>query len=133
MTDARLVSLAPLVAFGCALVVMLRVATAPAAPPKRVATPAEQKQIADSVAADEWNWTRDTTRNFPSDRWSQRDDFHSVESRRLQELARQKGIRIEDAIRAVDDDIHRRNARGDAAPDGRNARAVPCKPRPFYD
>ena len=75
----------------------------------------------------------ETTQNFPQDHWSQRDDFHGREWRQAADSAKDKGIRIEDVLRGVDDDLHARRARRPDAPDDRNARAVPCKPRPFYD
>lgn len=130
---SRLGPLAVLTTMACTLVIVVKVATAPAAPPRRTATAAERAQVASVVASEEGNWTKTTTQNFPADRWSQGDDFHSLEARRVEELSKQKTIRIEDILRGVDDDIHRTNAKRDSVPDGRNARAVPCKPRPFYD
>lgn len=133
MTEGRMTLLAIATLVACVVVVVVRAGTAPAATLRRQATTAERQQVAERIAADEATWIRDSTQNFPSDQWSQRDDFHALESRRIVDQAKNKGVRIEDALRAVDDDIHRRAARGDAAPDARNARAVPCKPRPFYD
>lgn len=121
------------VALSCVLVVSVRLAQAPAPPPRRPATAAEKSELALAVNAAERGWRDETTQNFPSDNWSQRDDFHGREFRKAVELANEKGIRIEDVLRAVDDDIHRRAASGPSSPDYRNARAVPCKPRPFYD
>jgi hypothetical protein len=129
----RTTTFALAVVFGSATVVTARAALAPDPPLRRVATPAERKALADGIAAQESKWTKDTTQHFPGDRWSQRDDFHSLELRKTSELAREKGVRIEEVLRAVDDDLHRRGAKNDSAPDDRNVRAVPCKPRPFYD
>lgn len=133
MTDGRITSMAVAALVACTVAVVVRAVAAPVPAGRRSATPAERTAIADRVASDESSWTRDSTQNFPSDQWSQRDDFHASESRRVVEQSKSRGVRIEDALRAVDDDIHRRAARGDGAPDTRSARAVPCKPRPFYD
>lgn len=124
------------VALGCTLVVIVRVATTP--PPKtaRPATPAERAEVAQAVAQSEREWSMETAKNFPADVWSQSDDFHGREWKRVLELAGDKGIRIEDVLRAVDDDIHRPPRRHNLILGGfqdRHANAVPCKPRPFYD
>jgi hypothetical protein len=124
---------AAVVAIGCVLVVTIRVATAPGPTPRRLATPEERWEVAQVMAASERAWINETTQNFPSDHWSQRDDFHGREYRKAVELANEKGLRIEDVLRGIDDDIHRRRARAPDERDDRNARAVPCKPRPVYD
>jgi hypothetical protein len=85
-----------------------------------------------TIAAEEREWARLAVQAFPEDDWSMRDDFHSRETRRMRELAKQHGVPLEDVLRAVDDDLHLAGARADS-PDFRGARAVPCKPRPFYD
>jgi len=133
MIDLRTSLPAAAVAIGCLLFVTVGVARAPEPPLRRRATVAEQAEVAEAIAASERGWTQETTQNFPADRWSQRDDFHGREYRKVEELANEKGIRMEDVLRAVDDDMHRRAARSADAPDDRNALAVPCKPRPFYD
>lgn len=133
MTDLRFSLPALVLAVGCALVVLVRAATVAAPAPRRTATPAERIELATAVAAKEPAWTTETTQNFPADNWSQRDDFHGREYRTLMELANQKRVRLEDVIRAVDDDLHAKGVSSPHAPDLRAARAVPCKPRPFYD
>jgi hypothetical protein len=117
----------------CVVVVTVRLAKAPEPEAKRMATPAERLELADAVSLAEKGWRDETTQNFPSDHWSQRDDFHGREYRKAVELANTKGVRVEDVLRAIDDDLHRRRATGPMSPDPRNARAIPCKPRPFYD
>ena len=131
--DLRTSLPAAAVAIGCLLLVTVRVVLAPGPTPRRIATEDERIEVAQAIAASERAWTNETTQNFPADHWSQRDDFHGREYRKAEELANEKGLRIEDVLRAVDDDIHRRKAKTPDAPDDRNARAVPCKPRPFYD
>jgi hypothetical protein len=133
MIDMRTSLPATAVAIVCMLIVMIRVATAPdpVVPPH--ATPAQMKELAEQIAVNEQNWAVETRQNFPRDNWSQRDDFHGREYRRVTELAKERKVRIEDILRAVDDDIHTRRATNADSPDQRNARAMPCKPRPFYD
>lgn len=117
----------------CTAFVTAGVARAPAPRPARTATPEERAEMALVVARSERDWRSDSAQHFPSDHWSQRDDFHGRESKKVEELAKEKGVRIEDVLRAVDEDLHRRAARTPDDPDARSASAVPCKPRPFYD
>ena len=121
------------VTLGCLLVVTIRTAIVPAPPSRRAATEEERHEIAQAIGALEGEWANETAQNFPADDWSQRDDFHGREYRKVEDIAGEKRIRYEDVLRAIDDDIHRRQAKDPHAPDDRHARAVPCKPRPFYD
>ena len=131
--DLRTSAAASVVALGCLVIVTARVAAAPGPVPARAATLAERDEMAHDIASREQGWWVETVQNFPEDHWSQRDDFHGREFRKVIDLANARGIRVEDVLRAVDDDIHVRRVRTQSAPDDRNARAVPCKPRPFYD
>jgi hypothetical protein len=115
------------------MAVVLLAVRHPAPKPARSATGSERAEAAALVATKESEWNDDVARSFPGDRWSQRDDFHGRELGRVIEIARAKGIRVDDVLRAVDDDLHRMPVRSFDAPDPRNARAVPCKPRPVYD
>ncbi len=121
------------VVLACVLLVTVKAAYAPGPPARRTATEDERAEIAQTIAVLERDWSKETTQNFPADNWSQRDDFHGREYQKVEELVSQKGIRTEDVLRAIDEDIHSRKAKTPDAPDDRNARAVPCKPRPFYD
>jgi hypothetical protein len=116
-----------------ATAVTLLVVRHPAPMPARSATPSEREEAAALVAEKEAEWNDDVARAFPGDLWSERDDFHGHELGRVLEIARSKGIRVDDVLRAIDDDLHRVPVRAADAPDPRNARAVPCKPRPVYD
>ena len=135
----RTTLLAAAVVIGTTLFVTVRTATAPGPTPARAATPAERIDIARDIAGNENGWTNETAQNFPADRWSQSDDFHGREYKKAQEIAKAKGVRIEDVLGAIDDDIHRPVARpgflvgGGTSLSARHADAVPCKPRPFYD
>lgn len=131
--DPRTSLPAAAVVLACTAVVAVRVALAAAPVPSRQATPEELAEIASDIASNERTWANETAQHFPADRWSQRDDFHGREYRRAEELAKEKGVRIEEVLRAVDDDIHRRAARSPDDIDERQAGAIPCKPRPFYD
>lgn len=131
--DLRTSLPAAAVVVGCTIVVTVRAALAPAPAPRRQATPDELAELAADIASNERAWANETAQHFPADRWSQRDDFHGREYRRAEELANERGVRIEEVLRAVDDDIHRRAARSPDDTDERQAGAIPCKPRPFYD
>jgi hypothetical protein len=117
-----------------AIVVVVRAALAPApSPAVHPPTKADLFEVTTSIATQERDWLKKTGENLPRDHWSQSDDFHGLEFREMTKLAREKNIRVEDVLRAVDDDIHRVPASGANDPDTRAAHAVPCKPRPFYD
>jgi hypothetical protein len=117
----------------CSAYVAWGAAVAPAPSPGRRATAAEQGMLAKEVASSERAWKDETAQSFPSDFWSQSDDFHGREFNRVFELKRGHGFRVEDVLKAVDDDVHRRPASSPFDADPRDARAVPCKPRPVYD
>jgi hypothetical protein len=133
MVDIRHSLAAIAVTIVSALFVIGRAATAPAPTPKRAAAPADRVIIATQISQSEKNWLREVGENFPDDNWSQRDDFHGKEYRKIEELSAKDGVRIEDTLKIIDDDIHTAKAANAAAPDTRAAHAVPCKPRPFYD
>jgi hypothetical protein len=131
--DVRTSLPAAAIAIGCVVLVVARVALAPGPPPRRQADPAERRRLAAAVAASERTWSTETAQTFPEDLWSQRDDFHGRELRKVKELAGENDLPVEDVLRAIDEDLHRTGAPNASAPDDRNARAIPCKPRPFYD
>jgi hypothetical protein len=120
------------VAFVCAVVVVARAGAAPSPVPRRPATPTERREIALSVLANEAGWQDESAKGFPEDSWSQSDDFHGREAKYFRELSDKWGVRVEDILRAVDDDVHAKKAIANT-PESRRAHAVPCKPRPFYD
>ena len=91
------------------------------------ATPIEKLDIAANVASKEGAWRKRSEENFPRDHWSQRDDFAGKESTYVEEMAATYKVRLEDVLRAIDEDIHENGG------EGRGANVVPCKPRPFYD
>ncbi len=117
------------VAFGALVVWRASAAPAPAAAPAR-ADVAMRGELAADVAATEDGWRGQAEEAFPLDAWSQRDDFHAREQLRIRDLAASRGVPVEDVLRAVDEDLH---SIPHAASERRGARAVPCKPRPFYD
>lgn len=114
------------------VLVVVRAASAPPPVAAPRATPEQSRAIALAVASEEGEWARLAIQAFPEDAWSMRDDFHARETRRVRDLAKQNDVPLEDVLRAIDDDLHRAGARFDSF-DYRGARAVPCKPRPFYD
>lgn len=132
-TDLRFSVPAVAIAGICALAAVARAATAATPPPRPAASPAVDAEIAREVAASEAEWRKATTEHFPSDHWSERDDFGGLEYQRDEKLSAKHNVRLEDVIRAVDDDLHANPVHDPTAPDPRAARAVPCKPRPFYD
>jgi hypothetical protein len=118
-------------AIACSSIVVARAATAPPPEkPSRTADRALRATLAADIAQREDTWRGASQETFPSDNWSQSDDFHAREAQRIRELAAENGIAVEDVLRAIDEDLHRLSRE---SADLRGARAVPCKPRPFYD
>lgn len=132
-TDLRFSVPAVIVATACALTVVVRAATVKAPPPRPHATDMTRADFAKNVADSEAEWLKTVTEHFPSDAWSERDDFGGLEYQRDRALSTKGNVRLEDVLRTVDDDIHAHPVHDPRAPDPRAARAVPCKPRPFYD
>lgn len=111
----------------CAIVVATKVSSARE---NRIGLPAtaEQRAIMSRAVADEEPaWRKSTDEEFPADLWSQRDAFHGHEANKVRDMSFAHRVPIEDVLRAIDDDIHKNRDRE------RLARAIPCKPRPFYD
>jgi hypothetical protein len=119
------------VTLACGALVVVRAAMAPEmAPAAGRADAATRGAIARDIAGLEPSWRGEAEEAFPSDLWSQRDDFHAREAQRVREIAADKSVPVEDVLRAVDEDLH---SIPHAAAEVRGTRAVPCKPRPFYD
>jgi hypothetical protein len=115
----------------CGAIVVVRVKAAPA--PNPAAGKLDERgrrAVALDVATRENDWRRESAENFPRDHWSQSDDFHAREAKRVREIAGERRVPYEDVLRAIDDDLHRIGPSIGAL---RGGSAVPCKPRPFYD
>lgn len=133
--DLRVNVAAVAVAVACVFVVASGVSSAPRSEaPAGGATAEQRSMFASSVASEEPTWRRQAENDFPSDLWSQRDAFHGHEAQSVRDLAGSANVPYEEVIRAIDEDVRLTSARrGGAPPIERSARAVPCKPRPFYD
>jgi hypothetical protein len=117
-----------LVLAGCALAVVVRAATAEAPRLPRAANQAQIEALAEEAGRLEGAWGEDGRRAFPGDLWSQDDDFHHKEMEWARGAARRLGVRLGDALKAID-----RGLRAAAAGTPLRATVPPCKPRPFYD
>lgn len=140
--DARITAASAIVVAAAFVVVTAGAARAPAPPEGRAATLGEATFVATVVAGEEPAWRAKSEQSFPGDDWSQRDDFHARETAKVHELAASQKLPVEQVLRAVDEDVRATARRTDALSarlgrelhvDPRGARAVPCKPRPFYD
>jgi len=98
--------------------------------------PADGGAMNDAVARDvyrdvtsrERSMRRDAAVKFPGDLWSQDDDFHERENERVRALAGDKGVRLTDVVRAIDDGMRAR------WPTNVQPVAIvpPCRPRLSY-
>jgi hypothetical protein len=112
----------------CVALALGRALTAQMPPPPRRLSEAERAELGRLCATQEPSWRRRTVARFPGDRWSQDDDFHSVERFWALGEAARRGVPVSDVFRAVDEDL-----RSHPVEPPRKSNASPCKPRPFYD
>lgn len=133
MVDVRVTLLSLAVVLSSTVVVVARARSADLPTPRPRLARSEAPMLAHEIAVAEKAFFEEAEESFPRDLWSQRDDFHGKERDLARRLAGEKGVPVEDVLGAVDDDLHRARVRLREAPDPRGARAIPCKPRPFYD
>ena len=121
-----------MVALTTTALVVVRAATAPAAPPPKHVSAQDRAGFAAQIASQEDDWRGKAAKDFPQDNWSQRDAFHGHEANVVKDMARISGVPYEEVLRAIDDDLH--HANGDRGRrQNRNVNAVPVKPRPIFD
>ena len=125
--DIRVNILGIAVLLACAGTVWSRASSAPLMPVALPATPEQKVAMARAIAGGEPGWRKTTEQDFPADLWSQRDAFHGHEEKSVKDQAFTYRVTLEDVLKAIDEDLHK-GSRSD-----RNANAIPCKPRPFYD
>ena len=140
-TDLRFSVPAAAIATVCAVTVVTRAAIAPT-PPQRapsatIAGRAPTSRRQDVARRTKRSGAKRRRRHFPSDDWSQRDDFGGLEYQH--EVARARGESQRPDRRRAPRDRRRYSSpekatrsRAAHCPDPRAARAVPCKPRPIY-
>jgi hypothetical protein len=111
------------------IIAIVRAVTA--APPgsARPATEADERAVFATIAQEEPAMRRKAAKNFPTDHWSQDDDFHHTELERAKELARARNIRLGDALQAIDDGMRERWT---PAASAMTATVPPCQPRAIY-
>jgi hypothetical protein len=97
-------SVAPhIVCIALVTVAVVRAATAPL-PPDGVAASAEvRRAVFSEIAAEEPEMRAKAAHNFPGDTWSQDDDFHHSEQARARVVAVDRGTRLSDVMRALDE------------------------------
>lgn len=110
-------------------VAFVRAATArpPEAPPP--AADADLRAAFLAIAGAERDMRRDAAKDFPTDHWSQDDDFHRRELDKARDFARTRRIPLGDVLRAVDDGMRERWS---SAASAMTATVPPCQPRAIY-
>ncbi len=116
---------------GGACVVALVRALASSPPEDRpAADDASRQAVFFAVASEETKLRHDAAKKFPLDRWSQDDDFHQAELSRTKAIAAEHGIRLGDALSAIDDGIREGWPR--PADVVLRSTVPPCQPRAIY-
>jgi hypothetical protein len=109
--------------------VAVLVASLASAPP--IAAPADDAIMRDSfrqIAFEESSARGKSAHTFPGDLWSQDDDYHAAEAKKMRALAGERQVRLDDVIRGVDDGM-----REGWSPRGLMTPGVPpCRPRLDY-
>jgi hypothetical protein len=81
-----------------------------------------------AIASDEPAARGKSAHEFPGDLWSQDDDYHSQEAKKMRSYAGERQVRLDDIVRAVDDGM-----RQGWSPRGLMKPGVPpCRPRLDY-
>jgi hypothetical protein len=82
------------------------------------------------MVTEEQNMRRDAIKDFPADPWSQDDAFHNLEYRRAKEIARKRGMSVQDVLLAMDEGMRERWPKPVAI--NQKATVPPCRPRPIH-
>jgi hypothetical protein len=114
---------------GSACLAALVVAVTAAAPPPGAAADERVQRDAFRVIANDEPASRGkSAHSFPGDLWSQDDDYHGQEAKKMRSFAGERQIRLDDVIRAVDDGMKQGWAPRALMKPG----VPPCRPRLDY-
>ena len=118
------------IAGGAFILALARALTASPPQDLAVADPVTRRAMFFAIASDETKMRRDAAKKFPTDFWSQDDDFHQSELKRAKSVAAEHGVRLGDALSALDQGMHE----GWPQPPGLVMRIAvpPCQPRAIY-
>ncbi len=72
----------------------------------------------------------DAAKKFPTDPWSEDDDFHSAERAQAKAFAEHRGVRLSDILSAIDDGMREGWTRDPRATV--RTTVPPCQPRAIY-
>ena len=117
--------------FGAVCVAAVALAAfAPKIPTDPESDEATRKKVWYSVSSEEPSMRKSAAKGFPTDPWSQDDDFHNQEFRRVQNFASSDKVSVGSLLSAIDEGMRARWPRSPLS----NPRATvpPCRPRPIY-
>lgn len=117
--------------FGAACVAALALAAlAPKIAPDPEADDATRRSVYYSASSEEPSLRTSAAKSFPTDPWSQDDDFHNQEFRRIQNFASADKMSVGSLLAALDEGMR---ARWPHSPSSNPRPTVPpCRPRPIY-
>jgi hypothetical protein len=118
------------IALAACAVALARALTATPVPTFAVADPATRRAMFSAIAADETKMRRDAAKKFPTDLWSQDDDFHQSELKRAKAVAAEHGVRLGDALSAIDEGMRDHWPLAPGIP--MRTTVPPCQPRAIY-
>jgi hypothetical protein len=114
----------------CAIAVGRAVsAAAPEGPPTEM-DEATRRAAFRAVASEETAMRREAAKHFPTDLWSQDDDFHERELRRARDWANAHRARLGDVLSALDEGMRAHWPHDNPRP--LVTTVPPCRPRAIY-
>ena len=112
------------------LVAIVRASASRLAHPMGPASPDQQRELYADETETEPADRREAARRFRNSPWSQDDDFHAKEMKRVKEFSKSRGVSISSLLDGLDEGMHRKWPTPAAkAP---NPKVMPCRPRLIY-
>ncbi len=118
------------VACGACAIALVRVVTAPTAVEPMHADEAARRGAFFAIASEENKMRRDAEKKFPTDPWSQDDDFHNSERTRVKAIAAERGMSVTETWWAIDEGI--RSGWPHELSSFVRVTVPPCQPRAIY-
>jgi len=94
------------------------------------ASPMQRQQLYAEAAEKEPEERQDAARRFRGSLWSQDDDFHFKEAKRVKEFAKRRAVSVTSLLDALDEGMH--EDWPVAAKNPPNPKVMPCRPRLTY-
>jgi hypothetical protein len=130
MPVARPNSTSAYVVAACILVALVRASVGRVPHPTGAATPDQERELfAEETDAEPFD-RQDAARRFRGSPWSQDDDFHAKEMKRVKDFAKTHSVSISSLLDGLDEGMHKKWPTPAARTP--NPKVMPCRPRLIY-